>query len=134
MNMTGVLDEFILQHKQLNPSWNPPRIEPTDFQVQVSGIILSLLRYNILAACCQANNGNSNWSQNVRPRTGRSSRRLPVCNRKKTFSSFRLALSGSRSSSRALTTSKASNSRRRPRFSLLLRHLKIAWARHVMEV
>lgn len=35
MNMTGVLDEFILQHKQLNPSWNPPRIDPTEFQVQV---------------------------------------------------------------------------------------------------
>ena len=40
MNMTGVLDEFILQHKQLNPSWNPPRIEPTDFQVQVILIFL----------------------------------------------------------------------------------------------
>ncbi|CBY21725.1 unnamed protein product [Oikopleura dioica] len=35
MNMTGVLDEFILQHKQLNPSWNPPRIDPTEFQVQL---------------------------------------------------------------------------------------------------
>ena len=32
--MTALMDEFILIHKQYNPSYQPPRLDPAEYQVQ----------------------------------------------------------------------------------------------------